>query len=257
MKLTALTGYIDLAQILLYAFWIFLFGLIYYLRREDKREGYPLESDRSGSITVQGFPPVPSPKIFRLPHGGEQSAPREEREMPVRAEPVAKWPGAPLEPTGDPMIDGVGPAAYAMRAETPDLTIDGQPKIVPMRVAKDFFVPSNDPNPVGMQVIAADGNVAGVVRDAWIDRSETLIRYFEVEVPTPSGPRHVLLPQPFTKIKASRREIRVASLWAKHFATVPALKNPDQITLREEDRIAAYFASGHLYADPKRMGPIL
>lgn len=36
--------YIDGAQIALYAFWIFFAGLIYYLRREDKREGYPLES---------------------------------------------------------------------------------------------------------------------------------------------------------------------------------------------------------------------
>lgn len=257
MKLTALTGYIDLAQILLYAFWIFFFGLIYYLRREDKREGYPLESDRSGNIMVQGFPPVPTPKQFLLPHGGVQMAPRAEAPQTVRAEPVAKWPGAPLQPTGDPMLDAVGPAAYAMRAETPDLTIDGHPKIVPLRVATDFFVPSDDPNPVGMQVIAADGNLAGVVRDVWIDRSETLIRYFEVEVPTGKTTRNVLLPQPFTKIKTARREIRVASLYAHHFANVPALANANQITLREEDRIAAYFASGHLYADPKRMEPIL
>lgn len=36
--------YIDGAQIALYAFWLFFFGLIIYFRREDKREGYPLES---------------------------------------------------------------------------------------------------------------------------------------------------------------------------------------------------------------------
>ena len=41
----AVTGYIDVAQLVLYAFWIFFVGLIFYLRREDKREGYPLESD--------------------------------------------------------------------------------------------------------------------------------------------------------------------------------------------------------------------
>ena len=43
----AITQYIDVAQILLYAFWIFFAGLLIYLRREDKREGYPLESERS------------------------------------------------------------------------------------------------------------------------------------------------------------------------------------------------------------------
>ena len=42
----AITGYIDVAQMVLYAFWIFFAGLIYYLHREDKREGYPLVSER-------------------------------------------------------------------------------------------------------------------------------------------------------------------------------------------------------------------
>jgi photosynthetic reaction center H subunit len=38
---------------------------------------------------------------------------------------------------------------------------------------------------------------------------------------------------------------------------VPGLRNPEQVTLREEDRIAAYYASGHLYATPLRLGPWL
>lgn len=51
----------DFAQLMLYAFWIFFFGLVYYLRREDKREGYPLVSER-GPVT--GFPATPGPKQF-------------------------------------------------------------------------------------------------------------------------------------------------------------------------------------------------
>ena len=70
----AITSYIDVAQVTLYAFWVFFAGLILYLRREDKREGYPLESDRSGAIRVQGFPPIPEPKTFLLPHGGSYQA---------------------------------------------------------------------------------------------------------------------------------------------------------------------------------------
>ncbi|HEY0776455.1 MAG TPA: hypothetical protein VGD56_00690 [Gemmatirosa sp.] len=54
---------IDLAQIAIYAFWIFFAGLIYYLRREDKREGYPMVSDGPGG-TIQGFPRTPGPKRF-------------------------------------------------------------------------------------------------------------------------------------------------------------------------------------------------
>ena len=40
-------GNLDVAQIVLYAFWLFFFGLLFYLRREDRREGYPLESEAS------------------------------------------------------------------------------------------------------------------------------------------------------------------------------------------------------------------
>ena len=111
----AITSYIDVAQVVLYAFWIFFAGLIFYLRREDKREGYPLGLGPSpASVKVQGFPPIPAPKTFLLPHGGTSGAERDAIDPP-RSRPSrrAAWPGAPLEPTGIPMLDGVGPAAYA------------------------------------------------------------------------------------------------------------------------------------------------
>ena len=57
-----ITQYIDFAQLSLYAFWLFFAGLIYYLRKEDKREGYPLESRRK--IKVQGWPAMPPEKYF-------------------------------------------------------------------------------------------------------------------------------------------------------------------------------------------------
>ena len=255
MQTGGITQYIDVAQLVLYTFWIFFAGLIVYLRREDKREGYPLETDRAdGRVRVQGFPAIPRPKTFILPHGGTQVAPRSETPAPVRAEPVAPWPGAPLEPTGDPMADGVGPAAYAMRADSPDLTIDGHPKIVPLRVAAEFTLEERDPDPRGMYVIGADGEVAGQVSDVWVDRSETIARYLEVAI---SGGRHVLLPVNFTRVDGHRRRVKVESILAHQFANVPGTRSPDQVTFREEDRIAAYYASGHLYAEPSRLGPWL
>ena len=51
----------DFAQLVLYAFWAFFFGLVAYLRREDKREGYPLKSDHG---PVNGWPTNPGPKKF-------------------------------------------------------------------------------------------------------------------------------------------------------------------------------------------------
>jgi photosynthetic reaction center H subunit len=247
----------DVAQAVLYAFWLFFFGLIYYLRREDKREGYPLQSERSGRVTVQGFPPMPAPKTFRLPHGGTVSAPRAEAPAGAgNATPSGPWPGAPLVPDGDPMADGVGPAAYAQRADTPDLTFEGANRLAPLRLDADHVLADDDPDPRGMPVLGADRVAAGIVSDIWIDRSEMVIRYLEVEVPAPPGPsRLVLLPMPLARI--GRDAVIAASVLARHFATAPTLASPDAVTLREEDRISAYFASGHLYATPGRSEPLL
>lgn len=51
----------DFAQLVLYAFWIFFFALVVYLRREDKREGYPLQSDHG---PVNGWPSPAGEKQF-------------------------------------------------------------------------------------------------------------------------------------------------------------------------------------------------
>ena len=258
MHAGAITSYIDVAQLTLYAFWVFFAGLIIYLRREDKREGYPLESERSDRVLVQGFPPMPSPKVFLLRDGGTRMAPRAEPAgRAIRAAPVGAWPGAPLQPTGDPMIDGVGPAAYAERADVPDLTVEGFVKIVPLRVATDFALESRDPDPRGMKVMGANGRVAGIVQDVWVDRSETIIRYLEVDISGPAGARSVLLPMTLARVDGRHGQVRVKSILAEQFADVPGLQNPDQVTLREEDRITAYYAGGHLYATPARLGPVL
>jgi photosynthetic reaction center H subunit len=257
MPTGAITNYIDVAQLVLYAFWIFFAGLIFYLRSEDKREGYPLESDRSGHIKVQGFPPIPTPKTFILPHGAPQVPVRRER-TDIAAVPVGPWPGAPLDPVGDPMRAGVGPGSYVERSEEPDRMFEGGlPKIVPLRVATGYRLESRDPDPRGMTVVGADHRVAGTVRDVWVDRSETLVRFLEVETTAEAGGRTVLLPMTLVRIDAGRRRVRVRSILAAQFAHVPGLANPEQVTLREEDLITAYYAGGQLYATPDRLGPLV
>jgi photosynthetic reaction center H subunit len=258
MPTGAITGHIDVAQVVLYAFWIFFAGLILYLRREDKREGYPLESFGRGRRSVIGFPTPPAPKSFALAHGGTVMAPSgavDARE--IKARTVAPWEGAPLVPTGNPMLDGVGPAAYAMRADIPDLTVEGSPKIVPLRAAPDFYLEPRDPDPRGMEVIGADGRLAGTVSDAWVDKSEYLMRYLEVEMPGTDGPHHVLLPVNFSKIDGRRRRVRVNAILADQFLHVPVTKHPDQVTFLEEERICAYYGGGTLYATRKRQEPWL
>lgn len=255
--LAGLTAHIDLAQVMLYVFWLFLAGLIFYLRREDRREGYPLVSEVTGKAENHGAIWIPGPKTFVLPHGGVQTAPRERAEPPVRATPIAPWPGAPLQPTGNPLVDGVGPAAYALRSDLPDLTIEGAPRIGPLRLTPIFSLPEKGPDPRGMTVVAADGRVAGVIRDLWVDRSETLVRYYEIELSGLPQPRSVLLPTGFADVDGRKRRVVVNSILARQFADVPATKSPDQVSLREEDRISAYYGGGHLYATPSRVEPLL
>lgn len=259
-KTGAINGYIDVAQLVLYAFWIFFAGLVIYLRREDKREGYPLESDRTERaprVAVQGFPGLPQPKEFLLDHGeGTVLAPNPVPDArPIAGRALWGHPGAPLEPIGDPMLAGIGPGAWAERADRPDLTLEGHPKIVPIRVAPEFYVPSGDPNPVGMRVLGADGGEGGVVRDIWIDRSEPRVRYLEVTLT--AGRRNVLLPIVFAHVDKVRRHVHVQAILGRQFTDVPATARPDQVTRLEEDKISAYYGGGTLYATPERSEPLL
>ena len=253
----AITSYIDVAQIALYAFWVFFAGLVYYLHREGKREGYPLESDRSGGrIEVQGWPSVPEPKAYHLRDGRVVMSPNfAGSNQPLGGSPSTNHLGAPLEPIGDPMLAAIGPGSYADRADIADTTAEGDLRIVPLRTAPGFEVAHRDPDPRGMPVIGADGAVAGTVRELWIDRAEVIFRYLEVEVPMQGGSRRVLLPMNFSRI--GDRQVKVRSILASQFAQVPATRHPDAVTLLEEDKIMGYYGGGTLYATPERQEPLL
>ena len=59
----AFTQYIDVAQVVLYLFWAFLAGIIIYLHREDKREGYPLESSAPATSPCRAGLRCPPPRL--------------------------------------------------------------------------------------------------------------------------------------------------------------------------------------------------
>lgn len=257
METGAITSYIDVAQVVLYVFWAFFAGLLFYLRREDRREGYPLLSEVDGRPMNHGIY-MPEPKSFRLSDGSTVKAPSGKvDDRVIKAKPLEPWSGAPLEPTGDPMLSEFGPGAYAQRADVPDKTLHGTPRLAPLRLSGGFYVAAEDEDPRGMQVLGADGRPAGQVSDVWVDRSETLIRYLEVDVGPSTEPRRVLLPINFAKIDRARRVVRVDAILARHFANVPQQKNADVVTLLEEEKICAYFGGGTLYADPMRRETLL
>lgn len=250
----AITSYLDVAQLVLYAFWIFFFGLIYYLIRENHREGYPMDSDR---CVIEGWPPLPTSKTYRLASGREVQVPRGQKPDPVPGgQPVHPYAGAPLEPVGDPLTAGVGPGAWAARPDEVDTDHHGLPKIVPLRAAQEFDVSERDPDPRGMPLLDANGEPAGTVRDLWIDRSEMFFRYLECEVPLDGGgTRRVLVPVTFAML--SRDGVKVSALLANQFAGVPAIRADDRLSLLEEERIVAYFGAGTMYAEPQRAEPLV
>ena len=256
MPTGAITQYIDVAQLVLYAFWIFFAGLIFYLHRENKREGYPLENESSGRVIAQGFPAMPTPKSYLLRSGQVVRTPDPKRDdHRLIAEPFAAHFGAPLVPTGNPMLDGIGPGSYALRPDTPDLTFDDRPRLVPLRTRQGLGVEGKDTDPRGLQVLGTDGLVGGTVVDLWVDQAEHVFRYLEVKPAGATSIRNVLLPMGFARIKP--RFVQVDAITAAQFAAVPLTRAEDQITMLEEERVMAYFGAGTLYATRDRAEPLL
>lgn len=253
METGAITQYVDVAQLVLYVFWFFFAGIIYYLLRENHREGYPMDPGRPNGPKIDGWPPVPEPKTYKTIDGHSFDSPDLARpDGDYSARPSHPWNGAPLDPVGDPLLAGIGPGAWAKRADHPDMTYDGHVKIVPLRVATDHGVASQDVDPRGLKVVGADNQQAGVVSDIWVDKAEMMFRYLEV---TLHSGKHVLLPMTFSRI--TRQQVKVHAILGHQFDNVPATKQPDQVTFLEEEKICAYYGAGTLYAHPNRMEPLL
>jgi len=254
----AITNYIDVAQLTLYAFWLFFAALIIYLILESKREGFPLVTSRPGE-RLDGILPMPSPKKLRLRDGTVRLVPSLEPDEVVNAAQLQAFEGAPWVPLGDPMLDGVGPAAYALRSTEPEQLFEGGNRTVPLSADPAYSVAVEDADPRGWGVVCADGPADFEVREFWVDRAEMAARYLEVGPVGRPLARGVVVPMELVVVKAAARggRVKIISVTGAQLAAAPIPESPTAITAREEDRIQAYFASGQLYALPGRMGPLL
>lgn len=84
MPLFSITRYIDGADA---AFWLFIVGfvaVVIYLRRLDKREGYPMKASPFDDTPSLGFPLPLAPHTFELNEGGTTVAPHHYRRRPSR-----------------------------------------------------------------------------------------------------------------------------------------------------------------------------
>jgi len=256
-----ITGYIDVAQVTLYVFWVFFAGLIFYLQRESRREGFPLEDD-AGNKDGPSWIFTPEPKAFHLAHGhGVFQAPNDKGDANsdpanLKGTQVGQFSGAPWQPENEmPMLDGIGPGAWTERANVPDVLHNGEPKIVPMRADDTITVANGDMDPRGMRVVGCDSIIAGRVTDVWVDRMEHMVRFLEIETEVGDAPRRVLVPMNFVVVKTPRdreKVLYVHAIKGEQFALVPGTRKKKEITLLEEEKIMAYFGAGLLYASPER-----
>jgi photosynthetic reaction center H subunit len=86
-----------------------------------------------------------------------------------------------------------------------------------------------------------------------MDKSEMLFRYIEVKLN--DSDKTVLLPVPFARI--TEHEVKVHAILAHQFADVPGLREANQVTMLEEEKISAYYGAGTLYATPERQEPLV
>ncbi len=253
-----LTAGIDVALLVFYAFVLFFIGLIFYLRREDRREGYPLEDTVTGRHLSPGGPMhtastqvasccrsimARSPRRPRAasrstsPRGAPIASPA--RLMP---RPAIRWPTASARRPGP-----IAPSA-------PIIDMEGHPRIVPLSAADGYRVSDKDPD--------LDGLAGGRCRRRGrrhrqrpVDRHRRPAGALYPADRRKAAP--LLAPMMMAKVDKRRRRVVVDALNAAQFAAAPRPATPGQITLYEEDRVQAYFGGGYLYANASRQEPFL
>ena len=251
-----IVGSFDVTEMVFLAFVFFFIGLVIYLQREGRREGFPVEDEVTGRIdTVGGVLHTPTPKAFLMPFGrGTMLSPPVGRDpVEVAGKRTFRSPGAPYYPTGNPLTSNLGPAAYANRADVTDLDGEGRNRIVPIGLTENIRLDPRDPDPRGMAAIGADGAVAGTISDIWVDRAEHQLRYLEVD----TGTTKVLAPMGMVKIVRKKNQVVIDAINAVDFAGAPVPKTAGEITFLEEDKIMGYFGGGYLYANSMRQEPLL
>nr|WP_298929807.1 photosynthetic reaction center subunit H [uncultured Erythrobacter sp.] len=277
MNNTYIVGTFDVAELAFLSFFVFFIGLVIYLNRESRREGYPLEDEFTGRVQPGSPLSDGGKKEFQLPDGRGTYVPEDVARDPVDVPATRTFHagGAPYHPTGDAMKDGMGPAAYANRQDYADLTFDGRLRIVPLADSYEIEVAPNDVNIMGWPVIGAEKQPVGTVTDIWVDQSEHIIRYLEV---TTNKGTKVLAPMAVSVVQKkgplqgmfgnneslttgilpdSAELVEIDAITAEQFESVPQVATAGQVTRLEEDKIQAYFGGGYLYATAERGEPWL
>ena len=179
-----LTAHMDVAQVVLYAFWVFFAGLVFYLRREDRREGYPLEAEVPGHFKARNSCWIPEPKMFLRADGRQGPCPELQggRAPDQRAEGRA-LAGRAAHPDGRSDARRRRPRqlrrAPRRALHRPLTATICSPRSASPRTSRS---PSEGANPARLRRGRADGVAAGASATCGSTARKSIVRYFEVKL---------------------------------------------------------------------------
>ena len=247
-------GHLDVAQIMLYAFFLFFAGLhlVPAPGRPARRlsAGIRRTAPSSPRLPVHSLAQDLSPRR-RL---DRESAEFPGRQRPINAVKVEPWPGAPHRADRRPVAGRRRPGSWNVRPDFAYKTFDGHDVVAPMRVATNYAVADGGGNPIGFSVIGADGKVAGTIKDIWVDRAESMVSYYEIGL---TGGKSVLAPVHFCDVNFRARTVKITALTAEPVRRGAATEEPRRVTMQEEEKVAAVLRRRHALFDPARAEPLL
>ncbi|HEX5870292.1 MAG TPA: PRC-barrel domain-containing protein [Longimicrobium sp.] len=104
--------------------------------------------------------------------------------------------------------------------------VEDQPRIVPLKDAREFRLPKDAPNPKGWEVFGADNERLGVVEGLLVDPAQMRVAYLDVDVADDlfhlREDRHVVVPMEFVELRERGRDVWVKGLPAHELALLPA-----------------------------------
>lgn len=104
--------------------------------------------------------------------------------------------------------------------------VEAQPRIVPLKEAREFRLPRDAPNPRGWEVFGADNERVGVVEGLLVDPSQMRVAYLDVDVAEDlfllREDRHVVVPMEYVELRERGRDVWVKGLTAREIALLPA-----------------------------------
>jgi sporulation protein YlmC with PRC-barrel domain len=104
--------------------------------------------------------------------------------------------------------------------------VEAQPRIVPLKDAREFRLPKDAPNPRGWEVFGADNERVGVVEGLLVDPSQMRVAYLDVDIAEDlfllREDRHVVVPMEFVELRERGSDVWVKGLTAREIALLPA-----------------------------------